>query len=412
MAINELVYPSIIARMVMMRLKNLCPMVKTVRTELREEMVDSKIGTTIKVKKRIQYIVGTNPNITGSINKIKEATIDFTVDQWAVIPFTFTNKDLMMLVDGREKVFDENFIKPATEMLANRVERELCGVYKQIANYYGTPGTVPNTYAYILACRQRLSEQGVPRTDRHLVLDPETWASIVGALYNVYTPEVAKKAITEGIVDVLANFTLWEGQNIRQHANSGAQATVSVTTTLDKNSTLNQIEMTGLNYDIKEGDVFEINNVLDVNPLSKDALGYNKKFVATADVTYTGTADVITFSPAICMSDDVQQGGAYQNVDSYPVAAAAIYVNCGVVAGNSNNYANNLFYHKNAIDLVCVPVRVLSSSKGYVARDEDSGLSITIQNASDINTFEEIWRCDMFFGVKATQPELAGRLIG
>lgn len=410
---NTLITDDVIAKLFLMHLRNNTVFGPLINRKLYTEIVDAKIGSSIRVKLPIQYLLGINEDITAQINTIKESSTTFTVDKWYNVPFNFTSKELMMDV----KDFDRTYVEPAAIALGNQFDFDIAGLYKDISNYYGTAGTVPNTFTYLQYVQQYLTDMATPRSNRSLVCDPETYWTLIEAFHDYFNQPVGGKALQQGILLPIAGLKLFEDQNVRTHTPAGAQATVTMAATLTKDSTLNQITLSGVDYNIAKGDIISIADVNAVKTIStrdgvadntKESLRYTKKFVAAAAAT-KATTTTVNISPTIVMSDDDSgRGPAYQNVDAYPVSGAAVTINGGLATA----FSNNLAFHRDALAAVCVPVMVPDDLKGSVVRDPQSGFAVTVCHGSDILTRKTIWRLDCFYGVKVLRDEWAVRLIG
>ena len=156
--------------------------------------------------------------------------------------------------------------------------------------------------------------------------------------------------------------------------------------------------------DLKAGDVFTIDAVFAVNPVSKDSLDFLQQFVLVSDVTSNASAandTTLTISPAIITT------GPYQTVSAAPANDSTITF----LGTLSTAYPQNLVFNKNALALVTVPLE-MPDSVGWKARETHEGLSIRLVKYYDIDNDVEIIRCDIMYGVKAIYPDLATRVSG
>jgi len=138
-------------------------------------------------------------------------------------------------------------------------------------------------------------------------------------------------------------------------------------------------------------------------------------FVVTADVNSTGSDATIPISPAIndgTLTTTDSEGNslslsAYQNVSAAPADGAAI----SVLGTADTSYRQDYLFHRDAVALAMVDLELPQSAtvKSRV-RDPDSGLSLTMTGAYDINNQSEITRIDAVWGTHMIYPELAHRL--
>jgi hypothetical protein len=155
---------------------------------------------------------------------------------------------------------------------------------------------------------------------------------------------------------------------------------------------------------LKQGDVFTIDAVFAVNPVTKATLPHKQQFVVTADVTANGTTSnttTLTISPPIITS------GAFQTVSAVPLDTATITV----VGTASTGYAQNMVFHKNAFSLVMVPM-VAPPGAVDVARKSLNGYSVRVIPYYDGTNDVSNWRLDVLYGVKTVDARLATRISG
>ena len=129
-----------------------------------------------------------------------------------------------------------------------------------------------------------------------------------------------------------------------------------------------------------------------------------QQFVVTANATASGGAITnLAISPSIITS------GSTQTVSAAPATSAAITM---VTTANTAT-ANNILCHKDAFTLGCADMELPEGVHFAArARDEESGLSIRIVRAYDINSDQIPCRLDILWGNAAFRPEWACRLLG
>jgi hypothetical protein len=158
---------------------------------------------------------------------------------------------------------------------------------------------------------------------------------------------------------------------------------------------------------VKKGDIFTLGGVYAVNPQNRTSTGALMQFTVTAD----GSADsggnlTISFSPAF------QSTGPYQNISALPADEAAITV-VDSASDDGTSTPQNMAYHRDAFVLgmadLELPGGVDMASR---ATDKESGLSIRLVRAYDINSDTFPCRLDVIYGWAAVYPELACRIQG
>ena len=158
--------------------------------------------------------------------------------------------------------------------------------------------------------------------------------------------------------------------------------------------------------------------VYGVNPQSYETTGILQEFVVQAVAeSDAGGLSTLTVSPS--MNDgtatttnedgDTVSLGAYQNITALPADNAPI-----TVQGLANTtYEQNYLFHRDAIAL-CVANLELPKSAVVKERvyDPESGLSILLTQAYDINEHSEVTRIDIVWGAQMIYPELAMKQWG
>jgi hypothetical protein len=254
---------------------------------------------------------------------------------------------------------------------------------------------------------------------RNVVITPKMEAKIVFALKGLFQSATQiREQYEKGKMGTAAGYDWSMDQNVYSHT-VGALGTAGAiasnpTMTTTAGQTGSSISTTGWDANIagllNVGDVIQIAGVNLVNPQNRLSVGDLQDFVVTAPVSSDNSGNaIINISPAIVTS------GAYQTVDSAPVASAAITV-FGVAHGSFSNIAGKvtpqaLGFHPDAFALATADL-VLPEGVDMAARasDPDLGLAIRMVRQYDINTDKFPCRTDILFGAAALRPELAVRI--
>ena len=398
---NYFKYPENFATDAMIHFKNNLVFRPLINTQIAKEL-SKKQGDTIDIKMPEYYIGNTGQNITGKTNTISQRTKQVQLKFWFNNSWQLSTLDRSITPDE----FNEKTLKPGMEWIANQVDNICASRIKDLIWHCGTAGTTPNTFVQLTAGQLILDQIGVP-SERVCVLDPAARWAYAHTFENMFVTEVSKNALMKGFLSRIADLEFFVSQNINTHTVGGTQSVpLTVSATLNKNSTLNQITMVGLDANLKEGDIFTIANVFAVNSWTKRVTTTTQHFVVTADVTAGGTADVVTFSPQIVMSDDIKLGfgPGRQNVDKYPVAGSTISFE------NTSHVCNGIF-NKDAIALSFCPINP-PLSLNYKQTVNHEGLSLTVGRGADILSYVETIRVDVLFACEAVYPEFGVRLMG
>lgn len=408
---NTFITPSMIAKEALMQLENNLVLADFVHREYKKEFV--KVGDTVSIRKPVKFF--TADGATRVDQDVEEGNTSITIDQRKHVSWKFSTQDLTLKIDQ----YSERYIKPACITLANTLDAAGYGLYKEVWNHVGTPGTVPNTYARVSPAAQRQTEMAVPEDTRSLFLNPEARYSIAGDQVGLQNQSMVSTAYKEAQIGRIAGYSVLGANNIKTHVTGTtagstpliAGAEQETTYALSKTTNSQTVTTDGWANStavLKAGDVFTIAGVFAVNPVpaegatGKSVLPYLQDFVVRSDVTSSGAGlATLTISPAIIVS------GPYQTVSAAPADNAAITVR----GASGGLYPQNLALHKNAFALVSCPLE-MPDGAAFKARESHNGLSIRVVKDYDINADEDIIRLDILYGWKAIYPDLACRLTG
>jgi hypothetical protein len=405
---NTLITPSIIAKEALMQLENNCVMGGLVHRDYEDEFV--KVGSTISVRRPVQFTV----TESATLNKqdVTEGKFSVAVDRQNHVAWGFSSADLTLTIDE----YSERYIKPAVIQLANKIDATVCGLYKDVWNWTGTLGSVNeiNSYADFAKGPERLDLGAVPTDNRSAVLSPSDHWALAGSQTALFFNSIGEKAYRRGTIGKIGNVDTYMSQNVATHLTGGRDDTtpladaaagdgvLTTTYALSKDSGEMILSTDGWDStDLHQGDVFTINSVFAVNPVSKATLAHLQQFVVKADATVTSGDSEITVSPPAITS------GAYQTVNEAPADADTI-LNMGTA---STNYVQNMCFHKNAFALVMRPL-VMPDGVAFKSKQQKNGYSIRVLKDYDIINDEEIIRLDVLYGVKTLDARLATRMSG
>ncbi len=361
----------------------------------------AKIGDTVRVRKPARYTVRNGASLSAQDHT--ETSVNVQLDNQKGVDVNFTSKELTLDLDD----FSKRVLQPAISQLANEVDRDGLQLYKKVSNAVGTIGNTPSTLRHYLNAKAKLDLNATPMSDRHIVQDPLAQVEIVDALKGLFqSSEQISDQYEKGVMGIAAGFKWKMDQNVVTHTvgahggtplvNGASQTGASLATDGWTNST------TGI---LKEGDVFTIDDVYAVNPLTRQSTGQLMQFTVTADVdsgASTGPA-TIPISPAIVTS------GAFQNVSAGPADNAGI----NVLGAASASGAVNMAFHRDAFTLATADLMLPQGvHDAAVVRDKQLGISIRMVRQYDINSDTMPCRLDILYGWEAIRPELACRVFG
>jgi hypothetical protein len=370
-----------------------------------------KTGETISIRKPTDFTV--RDGATMDVQEVNEGKTTITVDKRKGIDFRFSSQELTLNIGE----LSERVIKPAMVQLANQVDTDLMALYKDIPSWVGTPASPINSYADFAKAPERLDEYAVP-SERASVLSPADHWGLLGSQTALYMQDVAKGAYRKGALGMIGGVDTYMSQNVPTHtvgvwAGTNVEVDQSVTAstiTYDavKDTNVQTITVDGFTAAspvVSVGDVFEIEDVYAVNPVTKARLPFRKQFTVVSAVSGASNHLDITFSPAMIWT------GAFKNID---VASGVTDLNNKdviPVGVDSTNYRQNMVFHKNAFALVTVPL-VSPPGAVDVARKSYKGLNVRVIPVYDGVNDTSAWRLDLLYGCKTIDPRLATRVSG
>lgn len=390
---NQLLTPSLITKTTLAILEN--NLVAAGKVNRAYEGQFNKIGSTITVRMPNKFTVTDGPGL--SIQNIVEPSTAITINSQKHIDFQFSMNELLLTIEE----FSDRYLKPAAVKLANQVDYDVLGNFDAVYNEVGVPGTVPNAFSYIAAVGERMDEFAVPQDGRVLILGTKAnWALANALSSGNYVRSVAEPAF-KGYLASLANMEIYEDQNIQAQTVGAYAGAGKVYLGAQSGSTLNTYGWsTGITGLLNVGDVFAIAGVYSVNPGNLEANEDLAQFVVTAVANSDGSGhSTLHISPSIVTT------GAYQTVDSAPLADAPITV-MGVAG---KKYKQNIAFSRDAFGLVMVPME-LPQGVDFAARQSWKGMSLRVIRQYDINSDVMPCRMDILYGTTTFYPELACRL--
>lgn len=409
---NNLLTDDVIAKEALRLLKNNLVMAKCVYRNY--EKTFGKVGDTIRLK--LPYRVKSASGRTLVKQPMIDQTIPFKIDYQEHVGLEYTVKDKTLDI----MQFSERYLKSGMVQIANKIDRSLTMTLKKAFHSSGTPGVRPGKYIDFATAAAKQTTYAVPDDGmRHAVIDPFTCATLSDEVTKLFKESMVETAYKKGYKGPVANYDTYESQNLPKHTVGDHGGTPLAGAGITNGSVVNitggTVSTTGF---LKAGDVITFDGVFGVNPQNYETTGLLQEFVVTADVdTDAGGLATINISPALndgTATTTNPEGqtislGAYQNVTALPAENAPM-----TVLGTANaTYEQNYLFHRDAIALAMIDLELPQSAviKSRAA-DPETGLSLTLTGAYDINEQTEIHRIDAVWGADMIYPELALRLWG
>jgi hypothetical protein len=411
---NTTLTASVIAKAAVAILDNELVMAKKVfrgyEEDINKKVNGYTVGDTLSIRKPTDYEV--RDGAIMDAQNVTEGKTTIVVDQRKGIDFKFTSQELTLNI----KDLAERAIRPAMIKLANQVDVSMHSLYAKVPNWVGTPGNLINSFSDFALGPQRMDEGAVPQDGRTGVLCPADHWALVGSQTNLYNDTINKPSYRKGNTGMVAGVDLYMTQNVATHttgSRSGSilidlsitSSTISYADVKDTNvQTIHIDALGGATQTIKAGDVFTIDGVYDVNPVTKAPLSYLKMFTVTTDAVGVGSECDLIISPAMIWT------GAFKNVD---VQGVTDLNNQPVtfVGSASTNYRQNMIFTEKAFALISVPL-VSPPGAVDVGRETYKGTSVRVIPVYDGVSDESAWRLDILYGMNCIDPRQAVRISG
>jgi len=326
-----------------------------------------------------------------------------TLNQYGV-DLAFTTKELKLNMEDGD-AFKQNVLNPMIAPLANYIDLLGLQQYSQIWQGTGTPGTAPTDLGSFLDAGAILDEYGVPRDGEwSAVMSPRTQSSIIGGLKTLYNPtdDIAEQYRSGTMGRLAGGFKFSMDQNVQtQSFGTVAQATATVAATYPTEGATS-LTASGGSGNVAVGDIFTIDGVYKVNPVSKVSTGQLQQFVATAAGVYT----TIAFLPAMYTA----ASGPLQNITVLPSASPTPTIRFLSVASKVS--PSNMVFHKDAFGLVCADLPKPSGADCTRVRSKKLNVAIRMINWYNGTQDTELYRLDVLFGWTVLRPGFACRVQG
>lgn len=368
-----------------------------------DNSLDSKIGYTVQVRKEQRWAVSEGQALV--VQPILNQTTPITINHQFQVGMAWSSADDRLLVEEVQS----RYTRPAGRSMANKWD-VVAGqeAYKQIYNSIGLPGSPISSNEDYTDAVAKMRSLGVP--DEFIaVLDPKAQSKLLAAnqaLFGNRTKHDRDYVNGEFSGPALGVDGWYWDPNLPTHTTGTfTSSTPAVNGATQTGTTLN-IDGMGT-YALKQGDVFTIDGVYAVNPISFVDTGELQQFVLTADVSGSSTA-TLSISPSIVTS------GPLQSVTAAPANDAAISFlgATGTVAATmaATRSKQSLMFNPKAFAFVMVDLPAnLPGANSKRVSDREAGISMRWVEQYNINSDQLPRRVDSLGGVAVVEPAFALR---
>ena len=414
---NTLITPTRVIKEVGRRLVNKPKFANTVNRGYDDQFkgAGGKQGYTVNARLPQRYTVNKGPALNPQ--SVTDATVPITLTDQANVGIEFSMISLTMEVDD----YRERYIDPAVETLVNTCDFDgLSRCYKSVNKSVGTPGVTAGSTGTLPGAANNVYMLGVTKLVEGAV--PKPYTAILTANMHQYLVS-ANSALFNPSAAISAQYKTGQfgsmalgvdnwfmDENIATHtvgALGGTPLTNISTAVAEGATTLITDGWTAAAaVRMKDGDVFQVGGVYEVNPQNLQSTGRLMDFVCTGDQSSDSSGNLtISFTPAM------RSTGAFANVNALPIDGAAI-----TVFGHASTYANavsrqGLMYHKDAFVMVMADLEV-PGGVWVAQRISNKALGIAVRFVKDYNimTDQSPARLDILYGWKTVRPEMACRI--
>lgn len=369
----------------------------------RDKPDGAQIGDTVQVRLPQKWVV--NEGQALQIQAILNQTVPVSITNQLQIGMEWSSSESALEV---EKVQDR-YTKPAAKSLANKCD--VFGaeqVYKSIYYSVGAPGQPITTNDTWLDAVALMRNVGVPE-ELCAVLDPKAMAKLISSNTTLFNPsafigEMYKSGKFSGAA---LGIDEWYYDPNMPTFTTGT-FTASTPAVVGGGQTGSVLSIDGMGtYAFKKGDVFTIDGVYAVNPISFINTNELQQFVITADTAGSSTAS-LPISPSIITS------GALQTVTASPAdnAAVAFLGATGTVGATMTATASRQSIVCNPAAFAWVSADLPVNLPGAVAgrtSDSDAKLSMRYVEQYNVQTDQLPRRIDMLVGAAPVLPYFAFR---
>lgn len=335
-------------------------------------------GATIQVRKPVVLTASEFDESQGvTAQDVKEDSVEVTLDKLATVDVEFGAIQRATNVDSLDRLF----IEPAAVALAEKINSDGLGLYKDIPAYVGTVGTTPAQLDDFAQAARALDEAKVPVTLRRGVWNPAAMAKFrqVPAIVNAEKSGTTE-ALRAGSIGNIFGIENYMAQGIKTPTSGGITpggtnaSGVKVKTAVTDGTTIvivsNATASATLSGSVKVGDIVVING---------------KKYLCVQDADASSNEISVKLNEAVTVS-----------------ANAAVTV----VSGG----AQNLVFHENAFAFVTRPLTTPAGVESYVT--SYNGITLRVVRGYNMQYKKDMLSMDVLYGYKTMYPELAVRVLG
>jgi hypothetical protein len=303
---------------------------------------------------------------------------NLTLNKFKAVTFNMTDKELKEIQEGTRP----RAIEKAIKALANTINLDIFGLYKEVYNVVGAAGTTPFGTSTVEAqqAARVLTTNLADMDERRMVLDPFGYANALGlGVLQKVNESGSSESLRDGMITRALGFDWYQDQQVPTHT-LGAPATAAI----DANATAGAVTLELDNA--AGGDLATAPAVGDVFTIA----GNTQQYVVTSVATGSpANATTVGISPALVAN-----------------------VTDGAVVTFVASHVANLAFHREAFAFASRPLLDLETPGSIIQplTDPVSGLAMRFEIQRQWK--RTIFSVDCLYGVRAIRPQLAARVAG
>lgn len=374
---------------------------RTIGRQFDEEFgrAGAKIGQQLRIRLPNDYTLRVGPTAVPQGTNEQNTTLVLATQMGVDVSFSSAERALSL------DDYSQRILAPAVNVLAGGVATAVMLNINQASNFVqntdSTGAMISPSAGTWLAAGAILDQNGSPRNDRFIVLDPLTQARTVTSLMGLFNPQVkiSDQYIRGTITVDTLGFDWGMDQTTLMHTTGayGAPPTVA-----GANQTGAVLTVTALAGPLNTGDILTIAGVDAVNRVTKNSTGGLAQFVVTAPVP-AGATTIPIYPPIIPAATTVTANDTpvpFQTVVASPANGAAI----NFATPASAQFRQNFAYYAEAVTLATAELE-LPRGVHEAARETYDGISLRMVTDYAVLSDQFVTRLDILFGSLMIRPE-------
>ena len=340
---------------------------------------------------------------TAKPSAIADTYIPVTLTQGGA-DFVVSSFELTLNIDDLQQI-----IRPRIASVINQLDAELWQLYKKIPIVTGSAsGARPTALLPYADARALIHLQsGAPKDGTDcMVLHELSQSSLVGSLGAIFNPQAdIAKQYREGNLGRVNGMNCSTDRNAVTHTSGTWAGSPTMNgTTLDGATQFVTNNWSAGASTLNAGDVYTVDGVYAVDPISGLSTGVLKQWCVAATVSDSGGAMTIVNTESCRLT---ASGGLQANVSALPLTSARVrpFFNSAATA------AQSLVFHPDGLIFATAPLADMGENC-HRLKAPDLGLSIRCYEYTDGPNDNKLWRLDVLRGVALGRPGFAARVAG